>query len=659
MAGWWVNYPWRVVQTNMRDIDMAGLDATRFVDDLKSFHANVAMISFGGTLANYQSAVADHYINPRMSGDSLKTLVDLCHAHNIKVIARTDFSKMHASVYEKHPDWAYRDPQGNILDSNGYISTCQNSDFQYGFMDSVISEILKDFDVDGIYCNMGSFLIVDYHVKLHGPCHCEACKRAFMEQFGMEIPEKDLPFASVSDPKVAAYQKFKESVTAAQKKRVTTLIHSMNNQVAYCSVDYVRQESNTEPGRGLPHWQYSASSNIRTIRGCALDAENASVDMMGFSARGTSVSPALHEYRLWQALANFGGLDFFTMGRLDNREDTSGFSRARKVFAFAEKHESLFIGVKSQAEVLLVRDSYHMPVPEERGWIRVLTELHIPFDEVLASSLEKTNLKTYKAVILPDKSKLKESICSRIDDFVRDGGSVVVIGKSPMEHGKPLAALGLKEVELFVNAAGANLHLTEEFRQFFPSLENRSFIPVGKGYYPYSVETAKGLVSLMPPQRFGPPEVCYMNEDPTGLHGIVLNEFGTGKAIYIPWNVGALYYAEGYDIWLIFLKDVMEHILALISLSSSLSPMVEVTVGTKGDETIVQFVNGTGHFGNSFFDPVELMDQSMEIPWDKSEAECHTLLVKDNCIATNMGEKLKLTVNRLGFYEAIVIRKRS
>ena len=131
---------------------------------------------------------------------------------------------------------------------------------------------------------------------------------------GFDIPEKDVPFASPKDPAVAAYQVFKSRVTAGQKKRVEKLIHSIKPNVAYCSVDYVRLESNTEIGKNQIPWQYSAGSNIRAMKGCVKVGENASVDMMGFSARFASVSPALHEYRLWQALVSSGGLDFFTMG---------------------------------------------------------------------------------------------------------------------------------------------------------------------------------------------------------------------------------------------------------------------------------------------------------------------------------------------------------
>lgn len=653
MAQWWQNYPWRIIQTNMREVDMVDLDAVRFVEDLKSFHANAVMISFGGTLANYDSEVADHYINTNRSGDDLETLVQKCHEAGIKVIARTDFSKMHRSIYEKHPDWAYVEADGNVLDSNGYLSTCQNSPFQHEFMDNVITEIIKRFHVDGIYCNMGGFMIVDYNVKLHGPCQCVHCQKAFKEQFGMDLPEKDVPFASPADPKVGAYQKFKGMVTAAQKKRVTALIRSLDPNVAYCSVDYVRQESNTEIGRALPHWQYSAASNTRTMKACTGSADNASVDMMGFSSRGAAVSPALHEYRLWQSVANFGGLDFFIMGRLDNREDTSGYERARKVFDFAYRNESLFNGAKSMADVLLVRDSYQIPNPEERGWVRILTESHILFDEVLTSSLKAMDLGKYKAILLPEKARIAPDVCALIDDYVNRGGKLLVCGKTA-----GLKSLGLEGAVKFVSAEGASIHLTESDISVLTSLTDRAYIPLGKGYCEYTVSTAQGMAPIMPPQRFGPPEVCFETEEPTGLCGLLCNAYGEGKAVYLPWDLGTIYYNEGYDVWQLFAKDVLCTILGIRPVSETLSPMVEVTLGANGESTIVQMVNGTGHFGTSFFDPVTVNDASISIPWNKGEVQATSLYGKDNCKVELENGELRVTVPRLGFYEAIEIKNK-
>ncbi|MCR4675938.1 MAG: hypothetical protein K5634_01765, partial [Sphaerochaetaceae bacterium] len=447
MARWWENYPWRVIQTNMRECDISTLDPKRFVEDLLSFNANAVLVSFGGTLANYSSAVVDHYINPALpEKDVLKELVELCHENNIKVIARTDFSKMHESVFKYHPDWAYREGEGKELNINSYVCTCQNGGFQQQFMDSVIEEIIRRYHVDGIYCNMGSFMVVDYNIKLHGPCQCENCRRLFKEQTGMDLPLKDVPFASVKDPAVAAYQKFKGAVMAAQKKRVQMLIKKLDPSVAYCSVDYVRQETNTEPGRALPHWQYQSASNARAIRGCSKSADCASVDFLGFSARETTVTPALQQYRLWQALANYGGIDYFVMGTLDNKRDKRAYDGIKKIFAFAKEHEELLSTSSSAADVLLVRSSYQIPDPEERGWIRALTELHIPFDETLTTSLVEKLKGEYRLIVLPNKASLPPQVTEALSSYVKKGAAVLCSAKVPARDQAFLNLLGLGSV---------------------------------------------------------------------------------------------------------------------------------------------------------------------------------------------------------------------
>ena len=39
MSKWWVNYPWRMIQTNLREIDMENIDAKDYVRQLKEFDA--------------------------------------------------------------------------------------------------------------------------------------------------------------------------------------------------------------------------------------------------------------------------------------------------------------------------------------------------------------------------------------------------------------------------------------------------------------------------------------------------------------------------------------------------------------------------------------------------------------------------------------------
>lgn len=106
MAHWWETHPWRMVQTNLREIDMADIDAVVFAQELKEFGATVVNLNAAGIIASYDTKLAYQPRSQYLTGDSLLQVVDACHAQGIRVIARTDFSRIRREVYEQHPDWA-------------------------------------------------------------------------------------------------------------------------------------------------------------------------------------------------------------------------------------------------------------------------------------------------------------------------------------------------------------------------------------------------------------------------------------------------------------------------------------------------------------------------------------------------------------------------
>lgn len=651
MEKWWQNFPWRVIQANFSQVDTLNFDPDRYIRDLKEFHCNAVLINAGGMLASYPTALEDHPQSEYIENFDLKALVEKCHENGIKVIARTDFSKMRRDVYERHPDWAFRTAGGEIIDYNGYVHTCLCGGFQGAYMDEILREMLTQIPFDGIYCNMGTFnsYTVDYSYNMYGACHCDNCRSQFRARYGMEIPEKLQP----GDPAAMAFTRFQMEVSAQQKARITRLIHEIDPNVAYCSVDYVRQEANTEFGRRPPQWQYHAASNARTLRGLDSVGTSCDTDMMGFFHRYVSVTPALQELRLWQSLANFAGLDYYVMGRLDTREDRSAYERVKKVFAFAAQHEDVLYGADSVARVLLVRDAYAIPHPEERGWIRALTELHIPFDEILASGLGKKDLSRYETVILPEKNRLMPPVQQKLQAFAEAGGNLLWIGQF---SGEP-AALGLAGKPVRNDQLmGAVLRLSGADWKQFPDFVDRGSTVLGKTHFrcEYLPQTEK-WGNLLPPQRFGPPEVCHATEEPTGLPAVTAVACGAGKQVHIPWYPGSAYYQDGYDNSLLFMKDVLLHICGCRSIGLQISPMVEVTHGQKGGVQILHFVNGTGHFGLSYFDPVKLTDQTVYIDWDKPTAVCRDIGQPDNVRWELSQGKLKITVNQLDFHSCIVI----
>jgi len=126
MTEWWQTKQWRLIQTNLREIDMLDIDADRVVADLQAFQANVLMINAAGIIASYPTELPFHFQSPYLQGDSLLDILEACHAADIRVIARTDFSKVRRPLYEQHPDWAYRTASGEIVDYNGDVHVCIN-----------------------------------------------------------------------------------------------------------------------------------------------------------------------------------------------------------------------------------------------------------------------------------------------------------------------------------------------------------------------------------------------------------------------------------------------------------------------------------------------------------------------------------------------------
>ena len=72
-----------------------------------------------------------------------------------------------------------------------------------------------------------------------------------------------------------------------------------------------------------------------------------------------------------------------------------------------------------------------------------------------------------------------------------------------------------------------------------------------------------------------------------------------------------------------FIADVLEHHAGLEPVGGNLSPMVEVTLLERGGGSshLLHLVNGSGHFGVSYVEPVTMHDLEVVIPYDGEPAE--------------------------------------
>ncbi len=651
MKHWWEGYPWRMIQTNLRQIDMADINAKEYAKQLKDFGATVVTLNAAGIIASYQTKHPYQAQSEYLTGDSLRQLIDACHEEGIRVIARTDFSKVHYDLYAQHPEWAYRTAKGEIVNYNGDVHVCPNGEYQQKIMFEILEELLTTHPFDGVFCNMSGFLVMDYSGNFHGPCHCDSCKKKYKELYGTEMPETD----DLRDPAlIGKYMQFTGRCTAEHKARMRSLVKGINEEIAMNGLDYIRSESNTEIGR--EEWIYSASGNARLSAGPfhRRPADNASVDFMGFRYRHASVSPALMELRQWQNLANAGSTSLYIMGRLDNHPDVSGFEPTKKAFRFHAEHEDLFTNLVSGAEVMVLRSmNWQRADAEVYGWIRALTESHIPFDEMSVHELQDmAQLEGKKYLILPGIRNLTPTQAALIDSFAQRGGTVLASGDQAVKNGDVvLKCLGIEQVkETRRGCMSSMFEIRESDRPFFPRCAETPYITPGEEIgLMQPQEGARTYLRLIPEHMFGPPERCYYTEV-TDEPGVIAYSCGGGRGICIPFKIGAFFYKEGHRNSLSFIQDILFHLAGIREIAPGLTPMTELTVKKAGEKTLVQLVNTTGIFSNSYYPPVPIRDITLTMPGKTAAA-----LNGGKLEAAQNGAMLQIKLNKLNAYEAILI----
>src|SRR6185312_8924928 len=250
--GWWMREPVRWVQTNLRETD-ANLDAGRLVQQLTDMRANVLLIGMGGIVAYYPTKAPFHYASPFLppGRDTFGDVLRAAHRRHIRVVGRFDFSKTSEKVFQAHPEWFFRQANGDPVIYNGLYSTCINGGYYRQAAMAILSEALDKYDVDGLFFNMFGNQSRDYSGREVGLCHCDACKRKYWEMYHEPIPDKPNEH----------YRKFMFISSREVAAEIGKLIHGKRPNAGYFNyiqeyTDGIMSESNTAVDRPLPLWPY-------------------------------------------------------------------------------------------------------------------------------------------------------------------------------------------------------------------------------------------------------------------------------------------------------------------------------------------------------------------------------------------------------------------
>jgi hypothetical protein len=653
----WYHKPLRFVQTNLSEID-AKMDVDIYVQTLVDASANLVVFNVGGQTANYPTKLQYHYRNPYMKGDLTGEVLRKLHAKGIRVIGRFDLSKIDESFAFKKPEWLYVGTNGKFVNENGKVHTCINGGYQQEYAFEILKEVIMTYPIDAIFFNWGGYQTRDYSQVEHGICQCESCKKRFRDSTGLTLPV----VPDINNPVYIKYRDFQRTTTAELNQRILSFAKNLKPELVLQT--HEGELSRSEAGTGFTSatdWNYHATENVKKVLGSYKDKMSTDTYnyLIGMDYRYTATSPNIGRIYLAEQMLNGAGPGIYVMGRLENQYDRVFLPELKEIFGFHKSYEKLFTNVQSLSKVGLVIGSSS----DYRGIMKMLTEEHIMYDLIQQSALgtEESPHETgyYDALILSDVTDMDEKFISLIDNYVKNGGKLLVTG-FPGINDKignsvnkiRLQSLGvLPEFEFFPRTQSTYLKVLDndrtdlgqnEFKDFDLIMMNSAFLKCKTN------SDSKSYLRLLPNTVNGPPEkVFFTDAEVTDFPGVILNSYGSGKAVFFPWQIGSQYSWKGNNGQRTLFISAVKNLLKVESdIITDSSPMIEMThLGNRnGAFEWIGMINHSGQIGDAFREPVTINNTTIRFKPKKPVKSI-------NLIRTGTGLKFK---QRAGWVECVV-----
>ncbi len=198
-------------------------------------------------------------------------------------------------------------------------------------------------------------------------------------------------------------------------------------------------------------------------------------------------------------------------------------------------------------------------VEEIKGFVAGLRRSHVPARFILDSAVERGDFGEAVLLVLANAACLSEPQCREVTAFAERGGVVLATHETSLydERGSRRSDFGLSHL-FGARWLGPGPHLSE--REGWAAKMIASYVEVGAenefpGDWPPGFRFPAGGESvaaeavaahvagwLLAPTRY----YCDFPGQRSGLPGLLLNQFGRGRCVYAPWQLGALYRERGF-----------------------------------------------------------------------------------------------------------------
>jgi len=561
----WFDKPMRWAQLVLVENDPGNYDPQFWLNYFKRTHSDAACLSAGGIVAYYPTKVPLHHRSAWMKdSDPFGELLEGCRKLNMYVLARTDPHAARQEVYDVHPDWIAVDAEGNKRRhwANPELwVTCALGPYNFDFMTEVHREIMKLYQVDGIFSNRwaGS-----------GLCYCEHCQHNFRAASGMQLPKTTDPL----DPGRKNYLVWRLQRLTELARLWDGEIRKINPQARYVPngfpdlkvagemadilfIDHQARRGLTAPwSNGSRAKEYRATLGRKPIGG---------IFSVGLEEpyRWTDSVQSEAEVRIWVADGVAHGLRPWFAKFSGTLYDKRWLKIVENIYQWHYRAERYLRNEVPLARVGMVyseqtREYYNASRPQARagehesGMYQALLEARVPFEKVHDRLLDAAHLDAFRLLILPNIAALSDQQCRQLKEYVQRGGSLLATFETSLydEWGVPRKDFGLAEL-LGVSWKGKregpmqNSYLglnpdpaTGKFHPVLAGLADATRII--NGVWRLDVEPRGEFpapVTLIPSYPDLPMEDVYPRVSHTNIRELYLREIGQSRIVYFPWDI--------------------------------------------------------------------------------------------------------------------------
>ncbi|MGQ0570539.1 MAG: beta-galactosidase trimerization domain-containing protein [Armatimonadota bacterium] len=611
------------------------------VDEIAAYGATAMLANAGGIVAWYPTGLTFQRPNPHLRLDFLAEVTEAARTRGIRVLARLDITKGWADQLDAHPDWFRIAAGGRPVLVRELAETCFSGPYWQRFNFEILDEILMRYPVDGIFYNHYRYLT----------CYCPRCQDWFRAATGFAIParadENDEAWRALIRYRYRALADYTARVKAhVQRLRPGALV-TWDYELATDNPTYAR-DSGWGPNltaqaevifsiafdrltRPLPKWIYQhgeqASLGRTSFRRptCILLTQSAI-----FGNRRLAQPPAQIVRDIVQVAAHGSAPGLQIMGTLA-QDDRKALPAIQHAFQFLARHDDVYRGLQSAAEVALVysqrtadwygrSDAFQRYLSHCRGCHEVLVHEHLPFD-VLEHEHLVDLLHAYRLVILPNVACMDDQTAAALDQFVAGGGHLIATHDTALfdHEGRErrdfaMQSLGRRFVKrrlmqgtyllvkdhrllgpAFRDTDLVGLGLERPYGGFGPFLPQVDVdIPGGEGEFIFTEGSGQVTdLHLSNPVTNNVPEFSYW-EGEIGTPGLTINQFGKGTAVYLPWGVGRLYHLFGVIECRGLIGRLVERALGRLPLLTDAPASVETVLSRNGPQAVLHLINSTG-----------------------------------------------------------------